>query len=143
MDANENLLMKDEAYAIVGAAMEVHSQLGAGFLEAVYGDALAIELQQRGIAFNREVSVPVTYKGIQLNHPYRADFIIQGEIILELKAIKALGDREKAQALHYLKATGLPLALILNFGAPKLDWARIVLTPDHQTHSRSFATIRG
>lgn len=128
MDANENLLMKDEAYAIVGAAMEVHSQLGAGFLEAVYGDALAIEFQRRGIPFQREVPVPIIYKGIQLGHPYQADFVLQDQIILELKAIKALGDIERAQALHDLKATGLPLALLLNFGAPKLDWARLVLT---------------
>lgn len=129
MDANASLLMKDEAYAIVGAAMEVHTQLGPGFLEAVYGDALAIELQQRNLLFAREVPVPITYKGIRLGHPYRADFLIQNQILVELKAIKAIGDTEKGQALHYLKATGLSLALILNFGAPKLDWTRLVLTP--------------
>ncbi len=128
MDANESLLLKDESYAIVGAAMEVHSHLGPGFLEAVYGDALALELEQRGIPFAREVPVPIAHKGTLLGHPYRADFITQGQIILELKAIKNIGDNERAQALHYLRATGLPLALLLNFGAPKLDWARLVLT---------------
>lgn len=129
MDTKGSLLMKDEAYAIVGAAMEVHTQLEPGFLEAVYGDALAIELQQRKLLFAREVPVPITYKGIRLGHPYRADFLIQNQILVGLKAIKAIGDTEKGQAIHYLKATGLSLALILNFGASKLDWTRLVLTP--------------
>jgi len=128
MDANESLLPKDESYAIVGAAMEVHSHLGPGFLEAVYGDALGLELEQRGISFAREVPVPIAYKGTLLDHPYRADFIIQGQIILELKAIRNIGDNERALALRYLKATGFALALILNFGTPKLDWMRLILT---------------
>jgi GxxExxY protein len=128
MDANESLIMKDEAYAIVGAAMEVHSTLGPGFLEAVYADALALELETRGIHFEREVPMTVSYKGTKLSHTYRADFIVFGKIILELKAIKSLGDAEKAQAINYLKATGQPLAILLNFGASKLDWTRLVLT---------------
>jgi GxxExxY protein len=128
MDANENLILGDEAYAIVGAAMEVHSALGAGFLEAVYADALAVELAARHVPFEREVGIDVVYKGQILAHKYRADFVVYGKIILELKAIKALGDNERAQALHYLKATTHPLALLLNFGAPKLDWMRLVLT---------------
>ena len=128
MGANEDLILGDEAYAIVGAAMEVHSTLGCGFLEAVYADALAVEFEARNIPFNREVPLGITYKGRLLNHGYRADFVAFGGIILELKAIKALGDIEKAQAIHYLKATAQPLALLLNFGAPKLDWMRLVLT---------------
>lgn len=128
MDANEELLLKDEAYAIVGAAMEVHSQLGSGFLEAVYGDALALEMSARGIPFQREVPLSVNYKGTTLGHAYRADFIAWNQVILELKAIKCISDTEKAQAIHYLKATGHTLALLLNFGAPKLDWARLVRT---------------
>jgi GxxExxY protein len=108
--------------------MEVHSNLGSGFLEAVYADALALELQVRRIPFKREVSIEVAYKGQILNHTYRADFLAHNQIILELKAIKALGDVERGQALHYLKATTHPLALLLNFGAPKLDWMRLVLT---------------
>ena len=128
MGANEELILGDEAYAIVGAAMEVHSTLGSGFLEAVYADALALELTSRRIPFEREVGIGVTYKGQRLNHGYRADFVAFGQIILELKAIKYLGELEKAQTIHYLKATAQPLALLLNFGAPKLDWMRLVLT---------------
>ena len=128
MDTNGDLILKDEAYAIVGAAMEVHSSLGPGFLEAVYADALAWELRARGIPFQREVPIRITYKGQHLDHSYRADFLAHNQIILELKAIKALGDIEKAQTLHYLKATAHPLALLLNFGGPKLDWMRLVLT---------------
>ena len=127
MDANE-LLFKDEAYAIVGAAMEVHTQLGPGFLEAVYADALTLELKARGIPFEREVDIEIRYKGELLPHRYRADFLAFGGIILELKALRALGDVERAQALNYLKATRHSLALLLNFGSRQLDWIRLVHT---------------
>lgn len=128
MNAKEDILFKDEAFAIVGAAMEVHSVLGHGFLEAVYADAMALELRRRDIPFQREVPISLTYKGDILPHAYRADFLVYDQIILELKAIKALGDSDRAQALHYLKATGHSLAILANFGAPKLDWMRLVLT---------------
>ncbi len=128
MGVNENLILKDEAYAIVDVAMGAHSRLGPGFLEAVYGNALALELEQGGIPFAREVPVPIAYKGTLLGHPDPADFIPQGQIILALKAIRNIGDNERTQALHYLRATWLLLALLLSFGAPKLDWARLVLT---------------
>ena len=127
MDANE-LLFKDEAYAIVGAAMEVHLELGPGFLEGVYGDALALEFEERGIPFTREVDIPVLYKGKPLSHTYRADFLAFGQIIIEIKAIKNLGNVERAQALNYLKATKHQLALLLNFGSSQLDRIRLVLT---------------
>ena len=127
MDANE-LLFKDEAYAIVGAAMEVHSELGPGFLEGVYGDALAVELEARGIPFVREVDIPVLYKGKTLPHAYRADFLVFGQIIVEIKAVKSLGNVERAQTLNYLKATKHQLALLMNFGAPQLDRIRLVHT---------------
>ncbi|GLH74500.1 GTP-binding protein [Geothrix limicola] len=128
MGANDGLVFGEEAYAIVGAAMEVHSALGSGFLEAVYADALAIEFSARGIPFKREAAIAISYKGQRLSHDYRADFIAYESIIVELKAIKKLGDIERAQATHYLKATTHPLAILLNFGAPKLDWTRIVLS---------------
>jgi GxxExxY protein len=128
MSAREDLLFKDEAFAIVGAAMEVHSVLGHGFLEAVYADAMTLELRRRDIPFQREVPIALTYKEDILSHTYRADFLVYGQIILELKAIKALGDADRAQALHYLKATGHSLAILANFGAPKLDWMRLVLS---------------
>jgi len=126
MDANEELLFKDEVFAVVGAAMEVHSVLGPGFLEAVYADALAIEFLRRGIPFRRECEVAIRYKDQALPHRYRADFIAYDSIIIELKAIRALGDIERAQGFNYLKATGHTLCLLINFGAPKLDWMRLV-----------------
>jgi GxxExxY protein len=126
MDANEDLLYRDEVFAIVGAAMEVHSVLGHGFLEAVYGDALTLEFELRGIPFEREFSIDIRYKDQMLPHRYRADFFVYGSILLELKAIRSLSDNERAQALNYLKATGYSLALLLNFGSDRLEWIRLV-----------------
>jgi GxxExxY protein len=113
-------------FAIIGAAMEVHRQLGAGFLEAVYQEALAIELQQRGIAFQREVELPVRYKGALLTAHYRADFICHDAVLVELKAPAALSGAEEAQVLNYLRVTGLPVGLLLNFGTPSLQYCRYV-----------------
>ena len=128
MTANEDLLLKDEVFTLVGAAMEVHSVLGPGFLEAVYGDALALEFTARGVPFTREAPIRVTYKEQPLAHTYRADFLAWGTILVELKAVRSLGDLERAQAINYLRATRLPLAILLNFGAPRLDWMRLVQT---------------
>lgn len=108
--------------------MEVHRELGSGFLEAVYQDALELEFTARGISFFREQPVPVHYKGRQLKTPYRADFVCGGGIIVELKAIKALTDVETAQVIHYLKATGFNRALLINFAAPSLQHKRFVNT---------------
>ena len=96
-----------QTHAIIGAAMEVHSQLGAGFLEVVYHQALAIELAARRIPFIREVELPVYYKGERLDCLYRADFVCFQEVIVELKALKKITGVEEAQLLNYLKATGL------------------------------------
>lgn len=112
-------------HAIIGAAMEVHNQLGCGFLEAVYQEALAAELALRGIEFAREVELAVVYKGEKLRCGYRADFVCYGEIVVELKAILSLGRIEQAQAISYLKATGFRLGLLLNFGASRLEIKRI------------------
>ena len=116
-----------QTYAIIGAAFEVHKQLGSGFLEAVYQDALASEFQLRSIPFSREHLIPITYKGVTLPTVYRADFVCFNEILVELKALKTLSIIEEAQVIHYLKATGLKRALLLNFGSPKLIHKRIVL----------------
>jgi len=115
-----------ETFAIIGTAMEVHTVLGNGFLEAVYQDALEREFVMHGIPFQREHSIPVLYKGRQLSTPYRADFICYGTIIMELKAIKKLTEIEDAQVLHYLKATGFARALLFNFATPRLEQKRFV-----------------
>jgi len=119
------LLFKALSYAIIGAAMEVHRILGPGFLEAVYQTALAHELTLRGISFQQKVKLPVTYKG-ELIGDYEADFVIEGKIILEIKAVANLHPRHEAQAIHYLTATGFRLALLINFGTPSLEHQRIV-----------------
>ncbi len=121
------LLYKEEVYQIVGAAMEVYNQLGNGFLEGVYQDALAIELALRNIPFKEQVPLEILYKNQPLRHHYVPDMILFDKIILELKTISALGAIEEAQLLNYLKATGLRLGLLINFGSVgKLEWKRII-----------------
>ncbi|HEY5297578.1 MAG TPA: GxxExxY protein [Verrucomicrobiae bacterium] len=115
-----------QTYAIIGAAMEVHRQLGHGFLEAVYQEALAIELAAREIRFQREVPLPVEYKGQRLLCSYRADFVCFDEVIVELKAITQLTGIDEAQTINELKATNLHRALLINFGAPSLEYKRLV-----------------
>lgn len=115
-----------ETFAIIGAAMAVHTELGAGFLEAVYQHALAIEFSRRNILFEREVELPVSYRGELLPVSYRADFVCYGNIIVELKALKAISGIEQAQVLNYLKATGFKKALLINFGASSLEYQRLV-----------------
>jgi GxxExxY protein len=109
--------------------MEVHRELGSGFLEAVYQDAIELELTERTIPFIREYPIRVLYKSQTLNTPYRADFVCNEDIIVELKTIKALGDVETAQVLHYLKATGFRRALLINFGSPRLEYKRYINNP--------------
>jgi GxxExxY protein len=111
-------------YAIIGAAMEVHRQLGRGFLEAVYQEALAVELACRDVPFAREVELPILYKGVKLHTGYRADFVCYDTIILELKALRSTGVIEDAQLINYLKATKMHIGLLLNFGASSLEFKR-------------------
>jgi GxxExxY protein len=122
-----DLLYKELSYALVGAAMEVHRLLGAGFPEAVYGTAFGYELQQRLIPFTREVPLCVRYKD-QIVGEFKADFVVDQKIICELKAASGLHVAHSAQALHYLRATGLQLALVLNFGGEKLEFRRVIAT---------------
>ena len=117
-----------QTYAIIGAAMEVHNELGAGFLEAVFQDAMEHEFTCRNIPSTREHPIPILYKGIQLGTPYRADFFCYQSIIVELKAIQRLSDIEFAQTLHYLKATSRKRALLINFGSQKLEYKRLILS---------------
>ena len=119
------ILFKELSYAIIGAAMEVHRVLGPGFLEAVYESALAYELTLRGIRFEQQKRLPVSYKD-QVLGEYMADLVIDEQIILELKAVSAISAAHEAQAHHYLAATGMKLAIILNFGSESLQQKRIV-----------------
>ena len=126
MNTNE-LLFKDEVYAIIGAAMEVHNELNAGFAEAAYQEAMEIELGLRGIPFERQKRVAIAYKGRQLECTYIADLICFGSIIVEPKAVRTLAKHDEAQVINYLRATGLRVGLVINFGDPaRLDWHRFV-----------------
>ncbi|HBF35070.1 TPA: GxxExxY protein [Candidatus Sumerlaeota bacterium] len=115
-----------ETFAIIGAAMEVHRRLGHGFLESVYQEALAIELAYRNIAFQREFPISIPYRDQVLSCTYKADFFCFGSVIVELKALAKLSTIEKGQLLNYLKATGTHRGLLINFGAPSLQFERMV-----------------
>ncbi len=115
-----------QTYAIIGAALTVHQELGPGFLENVYHEALAIELEQRAIPFKHEVELSIFYRGRPLNTTYRTDFICFDVIIVELKALPAISRREKAQVLNYLKAANFRRGLLINFGSTSLEHARLV-----------------
>lgn len=126
MNADSQKQTRDpETYAIIGAAMEVHRHLGHGFLEAVHQEALALELQDRGIPFEREVPLPVSYKGTLLRCSYRADFLVRGAIVIELKAITQPTGTDEAQLINELKATGINRGLLF-IGSPSLEYKRFV-----------------
>jgi GxxExxY protein len=116
-----------QTYAIIGAAMEVHRELGHGFLEAVYHEALMREFDERGISFESEKILTIQYKGQPLNTAYRADFICFEEVVVEIKAIQSLTGNGESQLINYLKATGLKRGLLLNFGSFSLQTKRMVL----------------
>src|SRR5436190_1435243 len=117
-----------QSHAIIGAAMEVHRELGRGFLELVYQTALALEFQDRGIPFKGQVELPVRYKGRLLTCGYRADFVCFEDFLLEIKAIARLTSADDAQLLNELKATGYERGLLLNFGSRSLEVKRLVRT---------------
>jgi GxxExxY protein len=120
-----DLLYKKEVYNIIGAAMEVHSVLGPGFLESVYEEAMGIESRIRGIPHQLQVRLPVYYKGEKLDKEFAADYVGYKKIIVEFKSIQKLTNIEEAQIINYLKATGLEVGLLINFGSHgKLEWRR-------------------
>lgn len=123
------LILKDECYRVIGACFEVYKEKGCGFLEGVYQECLEIELEARGIPFEAQRPLELRYKGRLLTQKYVPDFICYDSMILEIKAVKTVGDDHRAQVQNYLRATGRPLGLLVNFGFhSKLQWERIVFT---------------
>ncbi len=116
---------EEETKQIINACMEVHNELGNGFLEPVYQEALEEEFKIRSIPYEREKLLPIVYKGKTLKKEYFADFICFNEIVVELKAVSVLSKPHKAQVLNYLNAANKKIGLLINFGATSLKWERI------------------
>jgi GxxExxY protein len=123
METNRN--RDPETYEVIGAAMAVHRELGAGFLEDVYHEALMMEMSSRNIPFLHEVDLPIFYKGQRMQKVYRTDFLCFDTIIVELKALPAVSGREKAQVINYLRASNFDRGLLLNFGSDSLHYTRL------------------
>ncbi len=117
---DDPLLYREDAFRIRGAVFDVYRAMGAGFLEAVYQECLALEFAARGIAFEGSKSLPLEYKGRALKQTYIADFVCHGRIIVELKAVRAIAPEHRAQTINYLRATDMKLGLLVNFGASPL-----------------------
>jgi len=122
-----DLIYKEEAYEIIGKCFEVHNNLGPGFLEIIYKDALEYEFKKAKIPYKREQKYEVNYKGIILPHKFYADFVVFDKIILEVKAVRGIVDEFVAQSINYLKVSDNKLALLVNFGELKLNSRRLVL----------------
>jgi GxxExxY protein len=120
------IILKEESYKIIGICMEVHSNLGMGFKEAVYKDALQVEFKSQGIPFVKEKQFKIEYKGIILSHKYYADFIVFNSIILEVKSTSFIIDSFIAQTINYLKASGIKSGIVTNFGERSLTYKRVV-----------------
>jgi len=133
------LLCKEEVYAVIGAAMEVYNILGSGFLEAVYQEALEIEFTERGVPFEPQKELRITFKERYLKKSYTADFFVFGKVIVEIKAIDHLTSHDEAQLLNYLKSTGCKVGVLINFGAAsKLEWKRRVWTTQSTNHANPY-----
>jgi len=123
----EDLIYKEESYKIIGICFDVHNNLGPGFLEIVYKDALEYEFRKAGIPYSRETKYEANYKNVILPHKFYADFVVYDKIILEAKAVSGIADEFVAQAINYLKVSNNKLVLIVNFGELRLNSKRIVL----------------
>ena len=129
MEEEYNLQKKyrdEQTFAVIGAAMAVHRELGPGFLESAYGDALEMELSEQNIPFEREKLIHIYYKGKPIKTYYQADFVCYGNLIVELKTVDAIADIHKAQLIHYLKATKTNKGLLINFKSKSLQYERFV-----------------
>jgi len=124
--AESDLLYSDLTREIIGAAMEVHRTLGSGFLESVYEEALAIEFDLRKVRYERQKGIDVFYKGL-LAKQFVCDFLVGEKVLVELKALKTITGVEEAQILNYLRATGLEVGLLINFGEQSLKYKRLVM----------------
>jgi len=133
-----DLLHKELTGNILGVGMEVHNELGCGFLEALYQEAFEHELQLKRITFVRQKPHRVAYKDIILRHPYIPDLIIEGKVVVDLKAIQKIGPIEEAQMINYLKITKLEVGLIINFGSKSLEWKRLVLSDQNNPRNPRF-----
>jgi len=122
---DDKVIHRELSYQVMKAVFEVHNTLGPGFVESVYEEALAYEPELREIHFERQKAVTVRYKG-RVVGTHRLDFVVDGRIVLELKAVSALTDVFKQQTLSYLKATGLRLGILINFGTPRVEYTRVV-----------------
>lgn len=126
-----DILLKEEVFSIVGSAMEVYNHLGAGFLEAVYQEAMELELTSRNIPMVPQKEIQIAYKNQFLKKGYIADFLCYDQVIVEIKAMEKLTSREESQLINYMKATKLNVGVLINFGAaPSLEWRRMVYTKD-------------
>ena len=123
---DNTIIYKEEVYDIIGCCMEVHKELGNGFLEAVYHEALEFEFQEKGISNLHEKPLSIYYKGRKLKKEYIPDFVCFDEIIVELKCVDEICSEHVSQVLNYLKATGFRLGLLVNFGSESLTWKRLV-----------------
>ena len=122
-------ILHEEGYALVGAAMEVYNNLGFGLLEEIYQEALEIELTERKIEFVAKQPIKTFYKSVELRKKYIPDFIVFGELIIELKSVSALNSEHKAQLMNYMRLTRKPVGYLINFGvAERLVWERIVIS---------------
>jgi GxxExxY protein len=118
--------LSELTYAIIGAAMEVHRELGSGFLEAVYHEALAIELTRRNLPFFSEPQIDIYYKDIILPKKYNPDFLVSGEVVVEIKALSKLTSTEDSQIINALKASRKKVGLLINFGTASLEFKRFI-----------------
>ena len=126
MDSDNKILYREESFKIIGACMKVHRSLGAGFLEAVYEEALEKEFLNQNIPFKRQLKLELYYENEKLNKYYRADFLCYDSIILEIKAVTYIPDTFYAQLKKYLKCSNMELGMLINFGTPSLTYKRII-----------------